>query len=339
MAKQIFCVLYRESENGVYMKHKELFVGKDKEFKTINSAVESFSDGYKYRIYLDNGVYKEKVIITKPGLSIIGKDVNKCRIIWDDNALKLFPDGRKMGTFNSFTMYIGAPDFYMENISVENSSGSGNIVGQAVALYADSDKIFIKNCRLLGNQDTLCTGPLPIDPVPKGINPVYEYCFVDNENYKPFRQYYKDCYIEGDIDFIFGSARAVFENCEIYSIGDNIKTYGYITAGSHPAIEEFGYIFKSCKITGNGKKESVYLGRPWRPYSRTTFVDTVLSPIIHKAGWCEWNGNEVNSSYMEVSSSGPGAADSDRVKWASVSNSDKDYSLERIFTSYDKWIP
>jgi pectinesterase len=144
---------------------------------------------------------------------------------------------------------VGANDFHAENISFENSFGQG---AQAVALLVEADRAVFRNCRFLGWQDTLYA--------------------------KSGRQYYKDCYIEGHVDFIFGAATAVFENCHIHSKGD-----GYLTAHMRFSTSEpTGFVFRNCKLTAANTNKGVFLGRPWRPYARVVFIDTEMDRHIRR---------------------------------------------------------
>ncbi|HEY9055470.1 MAG TPA: pectinesterase family protein, partial [Rectinemataceae bacterium] len=173
----------------------------------------------KIRIAIGPGVYREKLKIALPGLELVGSGREKTRIVWDDSARTPLPNGEPMGTFNSYTLYVGAPGTRLRGLTVENSAGDGRIVGQAVALYADADDFAAEDCRLSARQDTLCTGPLPKNPPPKGINLIHPVAGLgDRQPALPFHQLYRRCLIEGDVDFIFGSALAVFQDCEIHSL-------------------------------------------------------------------------------------------------------------------------
>lgn len=321
------------------MEEVHITVGTDSPYKTIQRALDSIEvkDEVHYVITIGKGVYREKVMVMIPRITLRGDNPEDTVITYDDCASKILPDGRKMGTFNSFTLYIGAADFKGENLSIVNSAGPGSVVGQAVALYGDADRIHLKNCRLSAYQDTLCTGPLPIDPVPKGINPLHSYHMNDGDKPKVFRQYYENCYIEGDIDFIFGSARAVFRDCEIHSRYLDGERTSFITAPSHIESEKTGYIFLDCRLTGKAAKGSVFLGRPWRSYGSVSFINCEMGEHIHCEGWDNWSSREKErtSSYSEFHCYGAGSNRKSRVKWANISDSvpEGDYSLEKIFTS------
>ncbi|WP_306416966.1 pectinesterase family protein [Fulvivirga maritima] len=197
--------------------------------------------------------------------------------------------------------------FMARNITFENSSGP---VGQAVAVRVDGDKVIFDNCRFLGFQDTL---------YPHGENS---------------RQYYKNCYIEGTTDFIFGWSTVVFEGCEIFT-----KEGGsYITAASTLEDSEYGFVFIDCKLTGSAPDQSIYLGRPWRPFAQTVFINCDMGKHIKPEGWHNWNKPDAEQTtfYAEYQSKGPGA-EGTRVSWSHQLSEDQveKYTLEKIFKDWD----
>lgn len=283
------------------------------DFKTVQEAIDAVPDFRKSQttVHIKNGVYKEKLVLpaSKTMVRFVGEDVKKTILTNDDYASKKNRFGEEMGTTGSSSFFIFGDDFSAENITFENSAGP---VGQAVAVRIDGDKVMFTNCRFLGNQDTL---------YPHG---------------EKSRQYYKDCYIEGTTDFIFGWSSAVFENCEIYC-----KEGGsYITAASTLEETPYGFVFLNCRITGNAPQNSYYLGRPWRPFAKTVFINTHLGNMIKPEGWHNWNksGAEKTSYYAEYNSKGPGANPKARVAWAHLLTKEQaeKYTLENIF---DGWIP
>ncbi|WP_159519239.1 pectinesterase family protein [Sunxiuqinia indica] len=282
------------------------------DFTTVQEAIDAVPHFRKERttIFIKNGVYKEKLILpsSKNKVSFIGESVENTLITNDDYASKENCFGEEMGTTGSSGFYVFGNDFNAENITFENSAGS---VGQAVAVRVTGDRIFFNNCRFLGNQDTL---------YPQGENS---------------RQYYKNCYIEGTVDFIFGWSTAVFEDCEIFC-----KAPGYVTAASTLEETPFGFVFLHCKITGNAPAGSVYLGRPWRPYAKTAFIECELSEVIKEEGWHNWGKEEAErkSTYVEYQNTGEGANPKKRVAWAPQLTKEQraNYTLENIF---DGWMP
>ncbi|WP_053228321.1 pectinesterase family protein [Spirochaeta cellobiosiphila] len=317
-------------------------VGPFEKYTRINDVLKDYSSSDETLIIeLSEGIYEEKISVLRPHVQFIGSGRDKTKLLWSDGAIHKLPNGNEMGTFNSFTLYIGAEDFYAAHLTVENGAGEGHKVGQAVAVYADSDKVFFRDCSLLGHQDTLCTGPLPADPFPKSPEFILPFHSL-REGKLVYRQYYEDCFIEGDVDFIFGSARVVFHHCEISSARRSNALESYVTAGSHPEWEPYGYQFWDCRLTGSAHEQSVYLGRPWRPYAKTEFWNCYLGEHIKGAGWDHWRSEEkkTTSRYREVNSHGPGFNSSERVSWALIVDDPQlaPPSLEDIFESDKDWI-
>ncbi len=316
------------------------------DFKSIQEAIKKIPPDNKepITIYIKNGVYKEKVKIDRPYLRLIGENPANSIITFDDYAKKSLPNGEPMNTFNSYSIYIGGHDFTAENITFENSAGDGRIVGQAIAAYVDTDRAAFKNCRFLGCQDTLFTGPLPKNPTPLGLNLIHPTLGGGTEEYTgQVRQYYENCLIRGDIDFIFGSATAVFNNCEIKVNDRQERVNGYITAASTLPRQKFGYVFLNCTLTGEAGPYTVYLGRPWRDFANVAFVNCLMGAQIIPEGWHNWDNTEREKTvtFVEGLSQGPGANDSARVKWSQILNPKeaKKYTLTNILSGTDNWDP
>lgn len=241
------------------------------DYQSIQAAIDSIPEDntQPITIFIRSGVYNEKLHITKPFITLIGENAKNTIISYSDYAKKQFPSGQSYGTFNSYTAFIGTNDFTAKNITFENTAGIGDEVGQALAAYVDGDRIAFMDCSFLGYQDTLFTGPLPPAPVIPGS-------FKGPRENAPRingRQYYENCFIKGDIDFIFGSATAFFHNCTIFSNDIGKKVNGYITAPSTAAGQAYGYVFDSCKLISNAPNETVYLGRPWRNFAKSVFIN------------------------------------------------------------------
>ena len=252
-------------------------------------------------LYIKNGVYNEKIELpaNNTDVTFIGENVDSTIITWNDYSGK-----GKHTTFTSYTAKISGNRFRAENITFANSAGP---VGQALALYVDADKAVFKNCKFLGNQDTI---------------------FTSGEQ---SRQLFTDCYIEGTTDFIFGPATSVFQNCTIKA-----KTNSFITAASTTPGKPFGYVFLNCKIVADSAVNKLYLGRPWRANAKTVFIKCDLPKAIVPEGWNNWNNpeNEKTVFYAEYKSTGEGAAPGKRIKWSRQLN-DKQaqaYSLATIFS-------
>lgn len=283
------------------------------DFVSVQSAIDAVPDLRKTRtvIFIKNGSYKEKLVLpyTKVNVTFIGESVDKTILTNDDYASKKNSFGEEMGTSGSSGFFVNGEGFIARNITFENSSGP---VGQAVAVRVDGDKVIFENCRFLGFQDTL---------YPHG---------------RESRQYYKNCYIEGTVDFIFGWSTAFFENCEVYCKGDG----GYVTAASTEEESAYGFVFKDCKITGDAPENSFYLGRPWRDYARTVFINCWLGKHIRAEGWHNWGKKEAERTahYAEYNSKGPGADPKNRVGWSKQLTKEQlgDYFLEKVF---DGWNP
>ena len=279
-------------------------------FRTLQEAIESaraFMD-YTVTIYVKNGVYKEKVIVPSwvENIDIIGEDRDKTIITYDDHA-----NINKMGTFRTYTVKVEGSDITFKNLTIENNAAQ---LGQAVALHTEGDRLKFINCRILGNQDTIYTGA------------------------KFTRLYFKDCYIDGTTDFIFGPSTALFENCMIH-----IKRNSYVTAASTPKEAKYGYVFKHCKLTAEPGVDKVYLGRPWRPYAYTLFIECELGKHIVPAGWHNWGkqSNEETARYMEYKNTGEGANVSERVAWSKqlTKKEAEAVTVDAIFGTQSNWNP
>ncbi|MFX3635286.1 MAG: pectinesterase family protein [Candidatus Pristimantibacillus sp.] len=314
------------------------------DYQFIQDAVNTVPDDNTERvtIHIKNGIYKEKLHIEKPLVSLVGESAEHTIITYDDYALKTFPNGELYHTFNSYSVFIGADDFQAERISFINSAGRGSEVGQALAVYVEGDRVSFKQCRFLGYQDTVFTGPLPLQPIDRSN-------FGGPQEGKPrrkLRQYYEDCYIEGDVDFIFGSATALFHRCEIFSKNRRVEAdeiNGWVTAPSTPEDVPFGYVFLACKLTGDAPPRSVYLGRPWRDHAKTAYLHCWLGDHIKPEGWHNWNKPQAESStaFVEYKNVGPGAVATERVSWSRQLNDQEAelFNPANILCGEDGWLP
>lgn len=280
--------------------------------QSINEAIARLkaNPNLERRIYLAPGLYKEQVVIDLDDLTLESDDPEKTIITGNLYARMPASDIGKLGTFRTYTLLVDAVHVTLKNITIENTAGPGHEVGQAIALYAEGDHLLVDHCRIIGHQDTLFTGPLP----PKEIEPNG---FVGPKQFAPRingHQIYLNCYICGDIDFIFGSATATFESCVIESLP---CSSGYITAASTPEGQEQGYLFNNCHFIGNASPNSVFLGRPWRNHAKTIIQNSYLGAHIHPQGWHNWNKVEAQDTlyYAEINNHGPGATLSNRPLW------------------------
>jgi len=259
------------------------------QFNSVQAAIMSVPSGNRTNpvvIHLKPGTYKELIYVQreKRFFSLIGEDPASTIITYDLYAGLTNFDGKPIGTFRTPTALIDAEDFTAENITFQNSAGA---VGQALAIRVDGDRAVFRNCRFLGWQDTILLN--------RG------------------RQYFENCTICGHVDFIFGAATAWFEQCRIQCLGD-----GYITAASTPIDQPFGFVFSNCKITGDKPETRTFLGRPWRIYASTIFLNTEMSDVIRPEGWNDWRKPETHRTarYAEYHSTGPGGNTRQRVGWA-----------------------
>lgn len=280
-------------------------------FTSIQDAIDAVPHLRKVQttIYIKDGVYKEKLILpsSKTNVCFQGESTMGTVITFDDFASRENSFGEAMGTSGSSGFFIFGDDFVARNITFSNTAGP---VGQAVAVRIDGDRVVFEDCRFLGFQDTL-------------------YPHGDRS-----RQYYRNCYIEGTVDFIFGWATVVFEECEIFC-----KDHGYITAASTPESSDYGFVFLRCTITGDAPESSFYLGRPWRPYSNVVFLECELGKHIKPEGWHNWNKSEAEKTafYAEYKCYGEGADTTHRVDW-SHQLSDEDAALYTPLRILGSWI-
>ena len=314
MRKVLGLLLLLVAVSGTWAQERRdtLVVSRDGtgDFRTLQEAVESARAFMDYTVTIDvkNGVYKEKVIVPSwvENIDIIGEDRDKTIITYDDHA-----NINKMGTFRTYTVKVEGSDITFKNLTIENNAAQ---LGQAVALHTEGDRLKFINCRILGNQDTIYTGA------------------------KFTRLYFKDCYIDGTTDFIFGPSTALFENCMIHS-----KRNSYVTAASTPKEAKYGYIFKHCKLTAEPGVDKVYLGRPWRPYAYTLFIECELGKHIVPAGWHNWGkqSNEETARYMEYKNTGEGANVSERVAWSKqlTKKEAEAVTVDAIFGTQSNWNP
>ena len=256
----------------------------------------------KVTIKIKNGTYNEKVRVPQwnTHLTFIGESKENTIIAFDDNFSKI--NLGRNSTFYTYTVLVEGDDFSATNLTIKNTSGDH---GQGIALSVVANRAKITNCTISGNQDTL---------------------YLSGNGTK---QYFKDCYIEGTTDFIFGSATVLFENCTIHSIKSS-----YITAASTPQGTPFGFVFKDCKLTADPQATAVYLGRPWRIYAKTVYVNCDLGKHIRAEGWENWSkpDAEKNAFYAEYNCKGEGFQPSKRVGWShQLKGSEaQKYSIENI---------
>jgi pectinesterase len=264
------------------------------QFKSVQTAIMSVPSGSATNpviIHIKPGTYKELIYVQreKSFFRLVGDNATNTILTFDKYAGMTDSDGKPIGTFKTPSTTIDADDFSAENLTFENSAGpasQGGQGGQALAIRVDGDHAKFRNCRFLGWQDTILLN--------RG------------------HQYFENCYIAGHVDFIFGAAAAWFEKCHIHCLRD-----GYITAASTPQDQPFGFVFSNCQITGESGVKT-YLGRPWRVYASTTYLNCNMSSIVRPEGWNDWKKPETHQTarYAEFNSTGDGGAWTARVSWA-----------------------
>ncbi|KAI4347050.1 hypothetical protein L6164_007900 [Bauhinia variegata] len=264
------------------------------DFTTIQEAIDSLPliNLVRVVIKVHAGVYTEKVNIPpmKGFITIEGAGADNTIVQWGDTAQTPGPKGQPLGTYGSATFAVNSPYFIAKNITFKNTTpvpGPGAVGKQAVALRISADNAAFYGCKFLGAQDTL-----------------YD---------QLGRHYYKDCYIEGSVDFIFGNALSLFEGCHVHAVAQNL---GAVTAqGRKSLLEDTGFSFVNCKVTGSGV---LYLGRAWGPFSRVVFAYTYMDNIIIPKGWYNWGdpSREMTVFYGQYKCTGAGASFAGRVSWS-----------------------
>ena len=281
------------------------------DFKTIQEAFNAIENNREKRtiVYVKEGVYKEKLFLdsNKRNVQLLSDDKFKTIIAYDDHTGKVAQNGDTINTRTSWTFLNKSDNFLAYNITFRNDAGF--TAGQAVAVESDGDRATFMDCRFIGNQDVL---------------------FLNNEK---SRQYFWKCYIEGTTDFIFGSATAWFDSCEIYS-----KKNSHVTAASTPQNKEWGFVFNACKLTGDTFLHNVSLGRPWRPYAAVVYMNCYIGPHIKPEGWSNWNNTEnyKTTRYAEYKNYGPSSDPTKRVSWSKQLTDEeaKAYDLKKYRESW-----
>jgi pectinesterase len=312
--KFVSFLLCLTSFSTLHAQSKKIIVAKDGtgNYTTVQEAFSAIPVNNKkpLTIFIKKGIYKERLVLDtlKDLVTLIGEDKNETVLTFDNHRGTILPNGDTVNTLTSASFYIYASHFKAENITFENNAGF--TAGQAVAVFASGDQLSFFNCRFVGFQDVL-------------------FCFRRGS-----RQYYKDCYIEGTTDFIFGSATAVFQSCLIHS-----KKNSHVTAASTPKEIKYGFVFFDCKLTGDAGLVGVSLGRPWRPYASVTYIRCEIGGHIVPEGWNNWRNpaNEKTARYAEYKTSGAGTNIENRVKWSRQLSDDeaKEYTLKNIFGDWN----
>jgi polygalacturonase len=317
----------------VLPEDKTLYVAADGtgDFYSIQRALDVAPSSGGALILVAPGTYREVLTIDKPQIQLrsASPDASKTVVVFNRYA------SANGGTSHTATVNVSGDDFLAENITFQNDYqpvGDPYPEGsQAVALRVNGDRAVFHNLRLLGHQDTLYAGS-------KG-------CMgsTDRSTCRPARQYFSNCYIEGNFDFIFGDGKTVFDHCEIRSLP---LVEGFITAQSniYPQ-QDSGYVIYKSRLTANAEVSHVWLGRPWRPYSTVTYIDTEMGSHIVGAGWREWLPGKTNSietsTYSEFGSVGPGSQPSMRDPHTHFLKPEqaKEYEPSTFLRGDDNWNP
>lgn len=314
--------------------------------EALAAADQLYPDaGQPVRIHIDPGEYRERVEIHRPHVTLVGETADSVRIVGGLGAKMPSSDGSgvdgTLGTFRTYTVLVDADDVRLENLTIVNDAGDGREVGQAIALYADGDRLVVDACCITGRQDTLFLGPLPPREVKSGG-------FIGPKQFAPRRvgrQYFRRCRIEGDVDFIFGGARAYFEGCEIRSLNRDMDVNGYVAAASTPEGEPYGFVFHGCSFTApqDVAPDSVYLGRPWREWAQTVLIDCWLGQHIKCEGWWDWNKPEAHerACYAGAILHGPAGDTAGWVPWARELDAAATarYDRKQVLAGADGWDP
>ncbi|CAL0331149.1 unnamed protein product [Lupinus luteus] len=256
-------------------------------FRSVQAAVNAVPENNRMNvlIQISAGYYIEKVVVpvTKPYITFEGEGRDVTVIEWHDRASDPGPNGQQLRTYRTASVTVFANYFSARNISFKNTAPApmpGMQGWQAAAFRISGDKAYFSGCGFYGAQDTLC----------------------DDAG----RHYFKDCYIEGSIDFIFGNGRSMYKDCELHSIATR---FGSIAAQDRKSPKEkTGFAFVGCKVTGKGP---VYVGRAMGQYSRIVYAYTYFADIVAHGGWDDWNNADNNNKtvfFGVYKCWGPGAA-------------------------------
>ena len=313
------------------------------DFTSIQAAIDAIPGGGRKPtiLLLRMDEYHERVIVNKDNVRIIGEARDRTVITNSACAKDKSPDGTERGTFLSFTMLVTGNNVEVENLTIRNDAGDGRVVGQAVAVYAAGDRGVWRNCRMIAHQDTLFCGPL-MQKVTDFIAPYVSRAeYVESVGDCPLthsRQYFEDCYIQGDVDFIFGPYRCWFERCTLFM---NARG-GLYTAANTPEDQPYGMVFHRCFLTGECPDGMAYLGRPWRRFARTVFLECTMDAHVSPLGFNDWDTVKVvTERYAEWRTLGDRADQSTRhPKQKRMTDAEAAvYTIPEVISGYDGWRP
>ena len=313
------------------------------DFTSIQQAIDAIPGGGRAPtiLLLRMDEYRERVVVNKDNVRIVGEARDRTVITAKGCAKDLDADGKERGTFLSATFMVTGHNVEVENLTIRNDAGDGSVVGQAVAVYAAGDRGVWRNVRMIAHQDTLFCGPL-MKKVADFIAPRQGRAeMVESVGDSPLtfsRQYFEDCYIQGDIDFIFGPYRCWFERCILFM---NARG-GFYTAANTPEEQPRGLVFSHCRLTGECAEGQAYLGRPWRKFARTVFLCCDMDERVAPLGFSDWDEVKlVTERYAEYGTTGVRADQSTRHprQKRMTETEAMGYTLADVIGGYDHWRP
>lgn len=275
------------------------------------------------QILLAAGTYREKLEISVPDVELVGADAENTVIVWDDYAKELDSEGKELVTFRTYTVAVIADNVTFRNLTIANDALQPEVKGQEVALTVYGDAFLAENCRFVSTQDTIFCGPLPPDLIERYDG------FLKNELRRGdyLKQVFRNCFIAGNVDFIFGCGDALFDGCEIRSVFD-VRGHGYVAAPAHALSQDVCFVFNECDFTCEDTvaNNSIFLARPWRDYGKCAFINCRYGKHISSEGFNKWNDTERDKT---ARFSEWGADRSGRVAWSSaLSENEKNRLLE-----------
>ncbi len=264
------------------------------DFTSLQAAIDAIPGGGRAPtiLLLRMDEYRERVVVNKDNVRIVGEARDRTVLTYSACAKDPDENGEERGTFLSFTLLVTGNNVEVENLTIRNDAGDGRQVGQAVAVYAAGDRGVWRNCRFIAHQDTLFCGPMmPLveDFIAPRVSRADSVPQVNEPAFTRGRQYFENCFIRGDVDFIFGSYRCWFERCELFM---NARG-GFYTAANTPEGQPYGFVFHRCRLTGECEDGAAYLGRPWRKFARTLFLRCEMDAHVAPLGFIDWDAERV----------------------------------------------
>ena len=313
------------------------------DFTSIQQAIDAIPGGGRAPtiLLLRMDEYKERVVVNKDNVRIIGEARDRTVITASGCAKDLDENGNERGTFLSATFMVTGNNVEVENLTIRNDAGDGREVGQAVAVYAAGDRGVWRNVRMIAHQDTLFCGPLMkkvVDFIAPRQGRAECVESIGDSTYTSSRQYFEDCYIQGDVDFIFGPYRCWFERCTLFM---NARG-GVYTAANTPEEQPFGLVFHACRLTGECEEGQGFLGRPWREFARTVFLNCEMDAHVAPLGFSDWDQVKVvTERYAEYGTTGVRADQSTRhpSQKRMTKAEAMGYTIAQVIGGWDHWQP